>query len=224
MLAVVFLSIGSGIFMTKTGYYVPVAQVGGLLMAIALPLIAIWTPSSSSGQEIGTMIMCGIGVGALLQTLILTVQVNAPPKDIGTATASVIFLRTLGGVFGIAVFTTAMTNVLGSELGSLGFHGGLNDLTGIGNLPPEIQAPIRQAFSDGLRIAYFALTAFGVCSFLFTLIIRHVPLSNMMQTKRGNVDGGKIVKTESSGSSNTVDSDVENGDAVKPPPVMTMGE
>lgn len=55
MLAVVFLSIGSGIIMTKTGIYVPIAQVGGVLMTVGLPLIGMWTPTSSTGQEIGTM-------------------------------------------------------------------------------------------------------------------------------------------------------------------------
>jgi len=130
---------------TKTGIYVPIAQVGGALMAISLPLIAIWTTSSSQGQEIGTQIMAGIGVGALLQTLVMTVQVNAPLKDIGPATASVIFFRTLGGVLGIAVFSTTTFSVLSTQLAALGYEGDLNDLTGISNLPPELRDPIREA-------------------------------------------------------------------------------
>ncbi|KAI9010186.1 major facilitator superfamily domain-containing protein [Hyaloraphidium curvatum] len=187
MISVVCLSISSGLFMSKTGIYVPIAQGGAVLMTIGLPLIAIWTLSSPTYQEVLTQILTGIGVGALLQTLILTVQVNAPMRLIGPGTASVIFLRTLGGVFGIAVFATCVNQVVADKLVAAGLPPNIN-LNGVQNLPPEQKQAVQQAYVEGLRLAYFVLTAFGGCAMLATFLIRHVPLSNMMQTKRGNVD------------------------------------
>lgn len=94
------------------------------------------------------------------------------------------------------MFTTAFSNVLAAELPP-GFHGGLNDLTGIGQLPPAIQELVKETITRGLRMGYYALTAFGGMSFLATLFIRHVPLSNMMQTRRENVDGGQVKEKDS---------------------------
>lgn len=203
MLGVVFCAIGSGLVMTKFGIYVPVAQVGAALLFAATPLIAIWTPSSSTGQEIGTMsecrvlalrmifggrgeltacvfsvpVMAGMGNGLQLQTLLLTVQANAPLKDIGPATSSIVFVRTLGGVFGIAIFSAVFTNGLQSQLPA-GAGGSLTDLTGINNLPPALQTMIKNAFAYGLRMAYFAMTSFAGLDFVSTLFIRHRELSN----------------------------------------------
>lgn len=54
---------------SKIGYYIPFAVVGGSLTAIGAGLLSTLTPTSSAGKWIGYQIFVGVGRGMVLQVV-----------------------------------------------------------------------------------------------------------------------------------------------------------
>ena len=67
-------------------------------------------------------VVLGMGLGLCMQTLVLSVQNVVPPKDMGVATSSATFFRSIGGTVGTAVFLSLLFTVVIDRLA--GFGGG----------------------------------------------------------------------------------------------------
>ena len=50
------------------------------------------------------MLVLGVGIGLVMQVIVLVVQNDAPPRDIGVATSTATFFRSMGGSLGVALF------------------------------------------------------------------------------------------------------------------------
>jgi len=59
-----------------------------------------------------SMVIIGMGLGQLMQTLTLAAQNAVEPRDIGVATSSTMFFRQMGGTLGVAVFISLLFNNL----------------------------------------------------------------------------------------------------------------
>jgi EmrB/QacA subfamily drug resistance transporter len=60
----------------------------------------------------------GLGLGVVIQTLTLAVQATAGPRDIGVVTASVVFSRQVGAIFGTAAFLSLLFSTLATDIGT----------------------------------------------------------------------------------------------------------
>jgi EmrB/QacA subfamily drug resistance transporter len=105
-------SIVSGQVTSKTGKYRIFMITGtGMLMLGYVSLFAyqyntpMWVMSVS-------MVIIGMGLGQLMQTLTLAAQNAVSPQDIGVATSSSMFFRQMGGTLGVAVFISILFNRL----------------------------------------------------------------------------------------------------------------
>jgi hypothetical protein len=101
----VIASIGSGVLMTKTGRYWIFPVVGSILCTLGVFLLYLFDINSGQGQWIPILFIIGFGVGSSLQVLTVVAQNVVTPKDIAVATTLLNFFRTIGGSFGVAVFT-----------------------------------------------------------------------------------------------------------------------
>jgi EmrB/QacA subfamily drug resistance transporter len=102
----------SGQVTSKTGKYKIFMVLGtGMLMAGYISLFGyhydtpIWVMAIS-------MVVVGMGLGQLMQTLTLAAQNSVPASDIGVATSSTMFFRQMGGTLGVAVFISILFNRL----------------------------------------------------------------------------------------------------------------
>ena len=75
-------------------------------MAGGLFLLSRLGPGTAYWQTALAMSVMGIGIGLSMQVLVIVVQSTVEYRDLGTATAGVTFLRTMGQAFGSAVFGT----------------------------------------------------------------------------------------------------------------------
>lgn len=112
VLGMMTASVVSGTITGKTGQYKIFMMTGtGMLMLGYLSLFGyqyntpIWVISIS-------MVIIGMGLGQLMQTLTLAAQNAVPAKDIGVATSSSMFFRQMGGTLGVAVFISILFNRL----------------------------------------------------------------------------------------------------------------
>ena len=81
------------------------------------------------------MLVLGVGIGLVMQVIVLVVQNDAPPRDIGVATSTATFFRSMGGSLGVALFGAIFASRLADELTTL---------------PPEL-APASPAASTSAR-------------------------------------------------------------------------
>src|ERR1051326_4389380 len=98
------------------------------------------------------MAVVGVGIGLVMQVLVLVVQNDARPRDIGVATSTATFFRSVGGSFGVAIFGTIFANNLAGQLAKL--PPGITSRLGGGvhlnpdqakHLPPTVHADFLQA-------------------------------------------------------------------------------
>jgi hypothetical protein len=118
-----------------------------------------------------------------MQVLVLVVQNDASPQDIGVATATATFLRSVGGAFGVAVFGTIFASRLTDELaklphkvaGAVGSGVHLNPAQ-IDRLPPEVHHDFLSAFAHALHGAFLWGMLISIIPFGLSWLLKEVPL------------------------------------------------
>ena len=109
MVGVLFASIGSGRIISRIGKLKIFPIIGTTLTAISMLMLSRLQVDSSILYLAVTLVILGLGLGCVMQVLILAVQNAVDRKDMGAATSSVAFFRTLGGAFGTAIFGAVLT-------------------------------------------------------------------------------------------------------------------
>ena len=117
VLGLMLSSMGSGLLISRTGRYKIYPIIGTVLIAAAAALFAFRLEWNSSLVEVDLyMAVFGIGLGLCMQTLTLATQNAVPPKDMGVATASATFFRSMGGTLGTAVFISLLFSTVGDKI------------------------------------------------------------------------------------------------------------
>ena len=181
MLGIVSTSIFSGKAITKSGRYKRYPIVGTAIMTLgilAMVRLNIETPY----WEISIYaIMVGAGLGLSMQTIVIALQNAVEFKDMGVATSSNTFFRSLGSVFGTAIFGTILTNRLGHYLLGSGFAPEQAKLVqsntaAIGALPPEGRVTALNAFVDSFHVVFLVAAPVVAIGFFVALFLRETPL------------------------------------------------
>jgi hypothetical protein len=181
-LSLSFVSGGTGVFIKKTGKYLPPIWFGLIVMTLGFGLFIDLDPTPNWAKIIVFQIVAGIGVGPNFQSPLIALQSMVAPRDIATATATFGFIRNLSTsisvVIGGVVFQNEMQKRLPSLVTELGVQTA-NLLSGgsagasvgiVDKLPPAQRAIARDAFFGSLKtmwIMYVAFAALGVAVSLF---------------------------------------------------------
>lgn len=112
ILGMMIASIASGQIMARTGSYAVFPKLGTFFMASGFLYLTFLTADKPLWfVEIG-MFLLGLGLGQLMQTLTVASQNSVGPRDIGVATSSSTFFRSIGGTAGTAVlFSVLFTRI-----------------------------------------------------------------------------------------------------------------
>src|SRR6478735_2290199 len=195
--AMIGLSIISGLVITKTGRYKLQTIVGILIMGVGFWLLTQLHYGSSQLELTLSMIVFGIGLGMALQVFTLIIQNSSQRKDLGVATASTQFFRNVGSTVGTAVFGTIMTSGLAGNIashlpasvveqmqasGQQVSAGSVLDPAALAKLPPQIAAGVQQGLADSLHTVFvWGLVPFAL-ALLAALFIKEVPLRDTVHT------------------------------------------
>jgi len=118
MAGMMIFSMGSGLVISKTGRYKIFPIFGTVVLMGALVGLSQLKYDTSYGALIPLMALVGAGLGCCMQTLVLATQNAVPPSDMGVATSTATFFRSMGGTFGTAVFLTVFFSGAGTKIGS----------------------------------------------------------------------------------------------------------
>ncbi|KAI7822953.1 major facilitator superfamily domain-containing protein [Gamsiella multidivaricata] len=163
----------AGLLMSRWGTYKEFIVIGWVIGAIASGILITFDEYTSRGKVVGILLLQGISMGMTVNTLLLGVHAQLVNKsDLAQSTSLWTFLRTFGGVFGIAVGGTFVQ----SSLSSAGASQYAQNIKAIADLPPDVKGPVLRAFVVGLQRFFILLTAISVLGFVFSLFIKKVQM------------------------------------------------
>ena len=205
MAGMLVVSISAGQIISHTGRYRIFPIIGTALVTVGLLLLSRMGIATGSVARAGFMIVLGMGLGCVMQVLVLIVQNAVPYSELGVATSAATFFRSIGGSFGAAIFGAIFSNVL---VGNLVRHLGKAKLP-IGlttsNITPASLATLSAAARHGVVAAYaesiqtvFVIAApVGFLAFLGAWLIPHLELRRGVATGHtASSDGSGAKATE----------------------------
>ena len=190
MVGILVTSTLSGAVMSRTGRYKPLPVVGTALMFCALLLMSTLGVDTPIWQVMSYMVLMGAGLGLSMQTLVISVQNALPPKDMGVATSSVTFFRSLGGTLGAAASLAVLFGSLAGNITARAREAGLpqevidrfssasalDDSSIIATLPDAVRQVVLQGFADSTSDVFLTVAFLLVPAFVLTLLVKEIPL------------------------------------------------
>ncbi|EPE24725.1 MFS general substrate transporter [Glarea lozoyensis ATCC 20868] len=220
-LSLSFVSAASGIFIKKTGRYLPPIWFGMIFMTLGFGLLIDLDVRANWAKIIIFQIIAGIGVGPNFQAPLIALQNFVAPRDIAAATSTFGFVRNLSTsisvVIGGVVFQNEMQKKLAVLSASLGPEtaaslsgGSAGASVGIVNALPMAQREVaRLAFHQSLKTMWIMYVCFAAAGLVCSAFIRHKALEKGHQVtktglaeeekKRRELKGGKKVVDEEKG-------------------------
>ena len=138
------------------------------------------------------MLVVGVGIGLVMQVLVLVVQNDVRPQDMGVATSTATFFRSVGGAFGVAIFGTIFATRLSAQLAH--FPAAVTARLGSGvhlnpqqakHLPPTVHAEFLQAFAHALHGVFLWGVALAAIPFMLSWLLKEVPLRTTLARPPG---------------------------------------
>jgi EmrB/QacA subfamily drug resistance transporter len=186
MIGVLGASIISGRLITRFGRYKAFPLIGTLLLALGMWLFSHVSLTTSQWTLSVWMLVLGAGLGSFMQVTILSVQNAVDRSQLGTATSSVTFFRTIGSSLGGAVFGTVLLSRLNHHLvqalPAASQHQvsarniTTNGTAGIQHLPAFIQHDILLAFVRSFHDMFLIGIPFALAAFIAAIFLREQPL------------------------------------------------
>ena len=184
MAGLLVVSIGSGQVISRTGRYRIFPIVGTFGITLGLFLLSRMGVATGTALAGLYMIVLGLGLGAVMQVLVLIVQNAVPYSELGVATSGATFFRSIGGSFGAAIFGAIFSNVLVGNL-ARHLHGaklppGLSSASVtpaiLDKLPPAVHQGFVAAYAQSIQTVFIIAAPIGLIAFAASWLIPHVEL------------------------------------------------
>jgi EmrB/QacA subfamily drug resistance transporter len=179
-------SVFAGRMVTRTGRYKIFPIAGTLVAAIGMLLLTLLGSDTPLWQAGISMAVVGTGVGLCMQVLVIITQNNVAMSDIGVATSTSQFFRSLGGTFGTAIFGAVLSSRLSHYLaeslpGRLAPAGGgsnslLSSPSQINRLPPAVRDPLVDSFVRALDDVFLTAVPVLLIGFILACFVRETRL------------------------------------------------
>ncbi|WP_327419321.1 MDR family MFS transporter [Streptomyces sp. NBC_01233] len=179
----------SGQVITKTGKWKAWLVSGGVLLTAGLGLLGTLRYDTPYWHIALYMALTGLGLGMMMQNLVLATQNQVAPEDLGAASSVVTFFRSLGGAMGVSALGAVMANrvthyvqdglaALGPKAAALGSGtagGGIPDLD---KLPAPVREVIESAYGHGVGDVFLYAAPFALLGLVLVVFIREVALKS----------------------------------------------
>jgi EmrB/QacA subfamily drug resistance transporter len=192
MAGLLFTSILSGQVITRTGRYRWFPIAGTALGTVGLLLLAQLDRQTSTGLAALYMLIFGMGLGMVMQVLVLAVQNSVDYEMLGVATSGATLFRSIGGSLGTALLGAVFTNKLSHELAAnlpLGGRGaaaaanvGSLDPSAVERLPAAVRDGYLTSFTESVDLVFLVAAGIMAIAFLLTWLIPERPLRETVRT------------------------------------------
>src|SRR5690349_1302703 len=183
MAGVLVSSTISGRMISNSGRVKPYIVAGTLLLVAGFATLSVIDHQTPLWYVGVGMALVGIGVGMSMQNLVLAVQNSVQLKDIGAASSTVAFFRSLGGTIGVsvlgAVLAHRVTDSITTQLAAAGVpagSGGDTSSLNLAELPPAVQHIVRAAYGDATGHIFLISAAIAVVGVIAALLFKQITL------------------------------------------------
>jgi EmrB/QacA subfamily drug resistance transporter len=184
MAGMLVVTISSGLIIARTGRYRFFPIVGSAVMALGMYLLSLMGIGSSTLFDSLSMLILGLGLGGVMQVLVIIVQNGVAHSELGVATSGATFFRSIGGSFGTAIFGAIFSNVLIGNLAShlhgvslpTGFSAADATPAALSHLPAVVHQGFIAGYAESIQTVFLVATPIVVLAFLATWLIPHVEL------------------------------------------------
>jgi EmrB/QacA subfamily drug resistance transporter len=186
ILGLLVTSIGSGQLIARWGHYRPFPIAGTALMVVGFWRLSTMEPSTSALERSLDMVILGLGIGLVMQVLVLAVQNDVDYRDLGVATSGATFFRSIGGCFGVAICGAIFSNRLGAELAGLAnlppaLASGNVTRDQVAQLPTAAREAFVGAYADALTTVFLVCAPVAALAFLLAWLLPEKPLRRTVE-------------------------------------------
>jgi EmrB/QacA subfamily drug resistance transporter len=205
MAGIIIASVLSGRLISRIGRYRPFPIAGTAILTAGFYLLTRLTVTSTGTQVMAYMVVIGVGVGCVMQVVVLAVQNAVSAQDLGVATSASQFFRSIGGTIGVAVFGAIMSSRLhhyllqefagmGGALSKAGLSSDALQRTpaAINRLPEALQSGIQDAMAHAMHVVFWAVVPLAAVAFMLSLFLEEKELretSHMDDALAGGTEG-----------------------------------
>ncbi|MCF3100318.1 MFS transporter [Streptomyces roseoverticillatus] len=179
----------SGQIITKTGRWKAWLVSGGVLLTAGLGLLGTMRYDTPYWHLAIYMALVGLGMGMMMQNLVLCTQNQVAPKDLGAASSVVTFFRSLGGAVGVsalgAVLGHRVTDYVKDGIAALGPQaaaaaaksgGSGGGIPKLDAMPAPLRTVVESAYGHGVGDVFLYAAPCALLAFVLTLFIKEVAL------------------------------------------------
>jgi EmrB/QacA subfamily drug resistance transporter len=175
-------SIVTGRIISNTGLWKRYLVGGMVLVVVGLTLLGTIDRTTPLVEVGFFMALLGLGLGATMQNLVLSVQNNTAQADMGAASSVVAFFRSMGGSIGVSALGAVLGHQVAQKvtagLAAMGVDtsqqsGSIPDL---GSLPAPVRTLYETAFGEATGHLFLTAAPFAFLALLCVLFIKEVPL------------------------------------------------
>ncbi|MEW2412201.1 MDR family MFS transporter [Streptomyces sp. NPDC046866] len=180
----------SGQVITKTGKWKAWLVSGGVLLTAGLGLLGTLRYDTPYWHIALYMALTGLGLGMMMQNLVLATQNQVAPEDLGAASSVVTFFRSLGGAVGVSALGAVMAHrvthyvkeglaALGPKAAAMG-HGGTSGggIPDLDKLPAPLRELIESAYGHGVGDVFLYAAPAALLGLVLVLFIKEVALKS----------------------------------------------
>jgi EmrB/QacA subfamily drug resistance transporter len=184
MAGILTTSITSGRLITRMGRYKVFPVAGTAVTALGMWLLSHLGVHTSAWVLGAYMFVLGMGLGMVMQVLVLAVQNAVSPRDMGVATSGTTFFRSMGGAFGTAVFGAILSNRIAAYLphGAAAGGGGTPSPAQIKLLPPAMQHIVTDAYVRSLHVVFLSAAGVVFLAFILSWFLKELRLRGHGET------------------------------------------
>jgi EmrB/QacA subfamily drug resistance transporter len=192
-------SVTAGQIITRTGHYRIWPISGSLTCLAGFGLLSRLDVHATPRDAVVSMVVIGLGMGQMFQTYVVATQNAVPRSELGIATASIQFFRTIGATFGTAMFGSLLTWRLTAELAER-LGGSAHDISssallagtiGLTDLPPQTVQAVRLALGASLHTAFLMGLPLMGLALVAALALKELPLRTTSYVQEAG-DGDSI--------------------------------
>ncbi|MEV7322706.1 MDR family MFS transporter [Streptomyces sp. NPDC093970] len=172
----------SGQIVSHTGHWKVFPVAGTAVVAIGLLLLHRLDEHSSTAEMSGCFFVFGLGLGLVMQVLVLIVQNSVSYEDLGVATSGATFFRSIGASFGVAIFGSVFASRLADKLADafrdVRLPGGVTpdalqaDPRGISELPPALRPAALHAYASSITDVFLYAAPVAALGFLLAWFLK----------------------------------------------------
>lgn len=180
MAGILVASTVAGRMISRTGKIKPFVITGAVFLTAGSAALGTIDDKTNMVFLSAAMLCVGMGVGMTLQNFVLAVQNTVPLKDVGSASSTVSFFRSLGGTVGVAVLGAVMARQVAGSLASAGISEGGGQASRAAAQSPAAQEIVRAAYGDATAQVFLLSAAAAVLAVVAAVLLKPINLRSSL--------------------------------------------